>query len=342
MMNNGMFSNVDSMNQDPDFKNAIQTILPQILPYTPNVQNYEYMVNDINDLQREALKKIKNKVVAIVDGIQNEINFDQESELLKLLVDNDREVKIASTTTLPEKCSTIEYLLWILKDNRIKATVEEKQLVCWILFKSLSFKSVEEEFKKKGIGSCKSSLLHLNLSPKEGFPPIDPILKFIDQNCNKIEDLPHDIQMKLPQMKENMNSNDPDVLKVAVSFFQNIPVHLLIEWGLVSRCVNILAGEGVSVTALTTKKSDGYSYGRSYHQQKRRKKNDNVLKDDNLSLAILNLLYKIALDGEYGAAAIEEADTGLGAIDSYLGDQFGHQICTKSEFTIGRCIGIYS
>ena len=124
-----------------------------------------------------------------------------------------------------------------------------------------------------------------------------------------------------------MNSNNPDVLKTTISFFQNVPVHQLVEWGLVSRCINILAGEGVIATASTkpTNNDDRYSY---YPMTR---KNINVLKDNNLSLEILDLLYNILLDGEYAGVAVEEADDGLAVIQNYLSDQFGNQICEKSE-----------
>lgn len=323
MLQSGFFPNAESMKQDPDFQKAMESILPSVISHVPDIENYESIVTDINDLQKQALKKIHHSVVDIIDN-HGDNAIDKESELMKLLLANNDEYKHHTSTGSEASLCTLEYLFLILRDYIVQSTMEVKRLVCCIIAKCMtndSFLLLREALKTKGIGSCKGAFLYLNLAPKQDFPPLNKILNYIKKNCHTIEDLPADTQMKLSQyLKEEINSSEPSVLKETLSFLKSIPAHLLVDDGVISRCIDLLAGKGVSSTALTEIKS------RDYYSRK-----ITVSKND-VSIKALDLLYNVALDGEYATAVIEEADKNLATIKNYLSHHVGSEVRDKSEF----------
>ena len=282
-----------------------------ISPYSNEAIQYNQLVTEINNLRREALKRVYDTITATIDGNED---GKKESELLKVLTDD----KLLGT---PTSYTVLKYLFWILNDCIITSSVEVKKWACCIISKCLasddSFHLLRDALKKNGISSCKVALLYLNLRPKDGFPPLDTIIEFIEKHSNPMEELGDEIQKKIPKMKENINSSDPNALKEAMCFFKDFPAEWLVEAGVVTRCIDLLAAKEVVPPALKTIVS-----------WDRRK--IHILNDD-VSLEALKLLYNVVLDSKYAAAAIVKADEQLTAIKHYLNDEVGFPIWRKGE-----------
>lgn len=141
-----------------------------------------------------------------------------------------------------------------------------------------------------------------------------------------MEDLPDDVQKKFIQMKQDVHSsNNPDVLKNALSFFKSsIPVHLLVEGDIVPRLIDILAGNGMTSSSLKTVEQ---KTGKGYFDRK----NVEILSRFDLSSKVLDLLYDMVLDGEYAAVAIQAADKNLTTIQRYLVEEVDTYLSQKSE-----------
>ncbi len=348
MVRQGFFPDMESADKDHDFKRSVTSILAQdFSTAVPEIQEFESMMNDINDVRKEALKKIHSKLVDIVDSSDSDKTDDRkQEEILQLLVacGDTEESEFHARITVPVKrfsalncmrlqeddqekrskhrVSVLMYILWILNDYIIQSTYEMKRWACCIIDKCFSFVLLRKALKNMNIGACKSALLYLNMTPKDGFPPLDPLIDFVEMHCSKTEDLPEHIQTLLPQMREDIKSTEPSILKPTISFFKNnITSRWLVETGLVSRFIELIGGNRVASTAVKTYKEERYPY------------REFKILNNEMALDVLDLLYNIVVDGEYGAVAVEAADKDLTTIQSYLTDHVQKRVCRKCKCT---------